>query len=300
MTFRARVFGSQKRFIGGGNTWVGDGRYRGWQAHCSECDKFKVVTSHNPGGQLPPKQILKKFIQAGWFVGDKPEGDLCPECFKTYREVEKEGREARKAARAQTEQAIAEAKAAEQTNNPALEMALLLKEALEKHDYDFAREAVLEVISLCSKGMLQPSGIKTFLAGAEVNPAKTIELADWIAAEGADYALQITERIASQLKTRNKTDPIPIIPADEHGMTDDPDWLTQQERRAESNRSIQQGSHIDSLPIQPPQPMNGQPVVVSVTVAKKKPQAQPMTTDDFDRWLAEQQIVHDQKQRCHD
>ena len=71
----------EARFVGNGNTWVGDGHYRGWKIVCSRCDAVKVMSGHN-GSSMPPSLILKRYTQAGWVIGTRPEYDLCDGCRK--------------------------------------------------------------------------------------------------------------------------------------------------------------------------------------------------------------------------
>jgi hypothetical protein len=71
----------EARFVGNGNTWVGDGHYRGWKIVCSRCDDVKVMSGHN-GSSMPPSLILKRYTQAGWVIGTRPEYDLCDGCRK--------------------------------------------------------------------------------------------------------------------------------------------------------------------------------------------------------------------------
>jgi hypothetical protein len=75
----------ETRFVGNGNVWVADGRYRGWQVVC-RCGTLKVITGHN-GSTLPPHQIIKKLEQAGWYVGRKGDEDLCLECRRRPRKA---------------------------------------------------------------------------------------------------------------------------------------------------------------------------------------------------------------------
>jgi hypothetical protein len=56
-----------------------EGSGRGWQLICPRCGKKKIVTA-NKGQALPPEMVAKKFQQANWQVGRKPEDDLCPDC----------------------------------------------------------------------------------------------------------------------------------------------------------------------------------------------------------------------------
>jgi hypothetical protein len=69
----------EDRFVGNGNTWVADGHYRGWKITCARCGNVKVVTGHN-GNSLPPNIVAKKFVQAGWYLANKPTEDVCGDC----------------------------------------------------------------------------------------------------------------------------------------------------------------------------------------------------------------------------
>ena len=70
---------TETRFVGNGNVWVADGRYRGWEVICCRCGAVKTVTSHH-GTSLPPNVIVKKLLQSGWYLGRKPEEDVCKGC----------------------------------------------------------------------------------------------------------------------------------------------------------------------------------------------------------------------------
>jgi hypothetical protein len=72
---------AETRFIGNGNVWVGDHRQRGWQVTCSRCGVSRTVTNHQ-NSMLPPNVIVKKLLKSGWYIGHKPEEDLCVGCRK--------------------------------------------------------------------------------------------------------------------------------------------------------------------------------------------------------------------------
>ncbi|MEY9235343.1 hypothetical protein ABIF78_007666 [Bradyrhizobium japonicum] len=72
---------AETRFVGKGNTWVGNGHYRGWKISCSKCGAVKTITSHN-GSSIPPNVIVKKLTKLGWHLGNDPAEDLCIGCVK--------------------------------------------------------------------------------------------------------------------------------------------------------------------------------------------------------------------------
>ena len=69
----------EERFIGNGNAWVADGHLRGWKITCSQCGVVKTITHHH-GSTLAPNGIIKKMVQSGWYIGHKPEEDICVAC----------------------------------------------------------------------------------------------------------------------------------------------------------------------------------------------------------------------------
>jgi hypothetical protein len=69
----------EARFVGSGNVWVANGTYRGWQVACRQCGVTKTITGRHRDS-LPPNIILKKLVQAGWYIGNKPEDDVCGGC----------------------------------------------------------------------------------------------------------------------------------------------------------------------------------------------------------------------------
>src|SRR6516225_1063967 len=79
---------SKKRFDGNGNTWVGDGHYRGWEVQCSKCSETQVVASHH-GSSLPPEAVSKIFWKKGWTIGKTSDDDLCPKCLE-HKKPERE------------------------------------------------------------------------------------------------------------------------------------------------------------------------------------------------------------------
>lgn len=71
-----------KRFLGRGNymSQEKDGpRRHGWKVQCSECPEIKTVFSAG-SRSMPPEAIIKKLVQAGWWIGNKPKDDVCPGC----------------------------------------------------------------------------------------------------------------------------------------------------------------------------------------------------------------------------
>src|SRR5262245_863155 len=67
-----------ERFMGSGNCWIADGKYRGWKIVCSRCDAVKTI--HSRGSSWPPHVIIQKLSQAGWSVANNAKDDLCPGC----------------------------------------------------------------------------------------------------------------------------------------------------------------------------------------------------------------------------
>jgi hypothetical protein len=67
------------RFVGHGNVFTAGSRAHAWRLTCSRCGATKDVSSSG-GKSMPPQIIIKKFLQAGWLVGNKPTGDVCSDC----------------------------------------------------------------------------------------------------------------------------------------------------------------------------------------------------------------------------
>ena len=64
---------------------VGEGlKHPAWKLTCSTCEGIKVITMADRN--LPPDAIIKKFVQAGWFIGKRPEYDQCAECLNKKKE----------------------------------------------------------------------------------------------------------------------------------------------------------------------------------------------------------------------
>jgi hypothetical protein len=76
----------ETRFVGTGNTWIGNGHYRGWRVTCARCDAVKTITSHN-GSSMPPELIVKMLAKSGWHLGRTSEEDLCAGCRKKPKPV---------------------------------------------------------------------------------------------------------------------------------------------------------------------------------------------------------------------
>lgn len=69
------------RFLGHGNVIAPDGRrMNAWRLRCSRCGEAKDISSAGTKSSLPPEFIIKKFLRAGWLVGNKPTGDVCGDC----------------------------------------------------------------------------------------------------------------------------------------------------------------------------------------------------------------------------
>lgn len=74
----------EERFVGNGNVWIANSRYRGWQVTCAKCGVSKTITSHD-GSSMPPDVIVKRLHHAGWQIGFKSIDDVCPGCQRRRR-----------------------------------------------------------------------------------------------------------------------------------------------------------------------------------------------------------------------
>jgi hypothetical protein len=270
-----------KRFVGNGNTWVGDGRYRGWQIRCAECGKAKVITSHNSGGQMPPKILMKKFEQAGLLVGEQPEDDLCVKCYNNRRAEQKreKEKEKQKCNVDATETAMTEPK------NDLHELALLAKLAITDGDQSMAQEAVQKLIDHCAN---EPQPNPSPPMTAERAAQKIDELF-------RKYSIELSPSGAAAFIVKAfGTEGARDIFMELNSLVPVPEESIEATKPPESNIDIQHGSHIDSLPKQPPLPKNLKPVAP----VKAKQDTQKASEEDYKKWLAEEQLTFEQKCRA--
>ena len=160
--FRRRPKGEEGRFVGNGNSWVGDDKkYRGWRLICSStsCGNSKIVTSHNAGGSMPPHVIIRKFEEAGWLVGRIAEDDLCPKCYREYTFDRRAQRDKIKPAVVAAVATVAAVRVAEADHKPvetepiknqAHELALLAQLAMDTHDFNLVNDALDAIAKLCA------------------------------------------------------------------------------------------------------------------------------------------------------
>lgn len=60
--------------------------FTGYRLTCAQCDRVDEVSS--PDCSIWPDNIVeKKFQQKGWYVGNRPSKDLCPDCKQPARKA---------------------------------------------------------------------------------------------------------------------------------------------------------------------------------------------------------------------
>ncbi|HMF27572.1 MAG TPA: hypothetical protein VKE42_02305, partial [Candidatus Cybelea sp.] len=64
-----------------GNCFMsGPGSPRGWQLFCPRCGAHSKPIGASKQHNLPHDFFTRKFAQMGWFVGNSPGEDRCPQC----------------------------------------------------------------------------------------------------------------------------------------------------------------------------------------------------------------------------